>query len=110
MFPLIPAILLLLLQGSSGFERFPQDTRLPQPWNALHRDARVRDVRAEAALVRFLALAASQQIIASGSNSAQPRSNPELISVALVAPALKASPEDGYQDCRRSRDGPSSIG
>ena len=110
MFPLIPAILLLLLQGSPGFNRFPQANGLPYQWQTLKREASVRDVRAEAALVRFLAIAAGQQIIVAAAASPEPEAVPEKASVVIPAPASTGHPQEGSQDCRRSRDGPTSIG
>ena len=108
MFPLIPAIILLLLQGSSGLER-PQAGRMPQGWN-LRREVSTRDARAQAALAQFLAIAACDQLDASQAQESAPKElRPAHPRVEREEPRAPA-PKDGFQTCRRSRDGPDSIG
>jgi hypothetical protein len=109
MFPLIPAILLLLLQGSTGFERLPQSGRVPHQWQTLQRGNTVGDLRVEAALVRFLTIAAQQQAISSSETAGQAETALEPESTPVLCPAISPPPQDGFQNCRRSRDGPDSI-
>src|ERR1700683_3101063 len=107
MLPLIPAILLLLLQGPSNIERFPQDARLPDSWNTLHGSS-VRDACSDAALARLLAIAIVQIASPNQEAAAAP------VTEERCAPRLHTdfSPRvrlaDACQDCRRSRDGPDS--
>jgi len=54
MLPLLPALLLLLLQGPSNIERLAQDGRLPEALDSLHRQMFVSPGAADLAMSSLL--------------------------------------------------------
>ncbi len=121
MLPLLPAILLLLLQGSAGGDQAAWDARLPGALNALHRQLQggPDGIRAADEVVFASLLAAggdddiSKALIKLLTHLDEPSeqvSRPcvdreETPSVIPIPPSL-GDPQSGYYDCRRSRDGP----
>jgi hypothetical protein len=134
MFPLLPAILLLLLNGSSGLDRTAYDGCLPEAIKALHRQINEGDSEKQATLLKGLR---SELIIASllaGSNDEQlSQAISELlmlVGMSDLAPPPRtatfvdfpepdeqlalgheASPRlnEGFSHTARSRDGPASC-
>lgn len=117
MLPILPLILILLLQGPANVERLAREGRLPAALEQIHREIARPSLPVSA---REEALYASLR--AAGGD-------PELSSVlfALLRKPEPASPEpteipsreprvalhpapplrEGHEECRRSRDGPS---
>ena len=123
MLPLLPALILLLLQGPSNFERLVVDGRLPAALEAIHRQMASseseqlsdRDQQELASLLSggidsqlshaFLALfkkhePANQprQVASNSQNSRVPDLD------------LPHGPRDGFERSQRSRDGPFAFG
>ena len=124
MFPLLPALLLLILQGPSSIEKMALEGRLPAALEAISRQME-SDHRAvgsskvdEAVLASFLAFSGNPSashalytLLCAGEPSSEPKK-------ALVAdvegeislPVLDVGDSDplpaGYAGSRRSRDGP----
>jgi hypothetical protein len=124
MFPLIPALILLLLHGPSNFERLAQSGRLPSALAAFRyevsRDASHAEVRKEDASRRVLAtfIAASgdralSEAFASMFVSSDCRLSfakaavrkTSVVSEKIDGGSLGAL-RDGFFRCVRSRDGP----
>ena len=113
MFPLIPAIIFLLLQGSAGADRLPRDLRVPNAWLTLERTDFAGNPKAEAALAQLLEYVVSGPV-ASAACAPVPTSAgstyPDAVTPSKTrAPSVDVRLEEGSQECRRSRDGPYSI-
>lgn len=120
MFPLLPALLLLILQGPAKVERMACDGRLPGALEALHRQisAPSSGIRAadESVLASLVGLSgdhalscALMHLFALAGPEPAPVESGRVIEE--VAPILSAPPpsgrlQDGFDDCRRTRDGP----
>jgi len=125
MLPIIPALLLLLLHGPSNVERLAREGRLPAALDAMHREIARSSVTADAVHeVAIASLLASTDPHFSRAfyallNPVTARPEPKSAITAApradeiqVRPDLGAPPPsipEGFSDCRRSRDGPSSI-
>ena len=112
MLPILPALLLLFLQGPANLERMALEGRLPAAMDGSHR-IEIRDDRALAAL-----LSASNNTELSSAILAlinwsvdKPTSAPsEPISTNVVVPVAQVkATEDGFKSSQRSRDGPSVV-
>lgn len=113
MLPLIPAIILLLLQGPAGPGRLPRDLRLPESWLVLEQADVSMHPRAEAALAQLLEYVSGRQSAETGRpivarRDAEDEGTPAR-RLSMARPAVDARLRDGSQECRRSRDGPDSI-
>jgi hypothetical protein len=108
MFPLLPALLLLILRGSTGLERFPQDGLALQPWINLETQIRARDIGSEVAFLELLTLVNAVQCQTT-EGPTKPQTAPR--EAATPIPAFQvASLKRGFQASLRTRDGPDSIG
>lgn len=107
MLPFLPALLLLLLQGPSDFERLAVEGRSKADWEArlapreraiLHTLLAARSPELSCALASFLTEPGAK---------VEPFSAPSVKSLApKVQPNPGSAPCEGFADCRRSRDGP----
>lgn len=123
MFPFLPALLLLILQGPAKVERMACDGRLPGALESLHRQiaaptARVRsaDELVLASLVGLGGDHALSRALMHWFALAEPETAPAESGRAIEdpAPQLSAPPpsfhlQDGFNACRRSRDGPKAL-
>lgn len=122
MLPLLPALILLLLQGPAGIERMAANGQLPGALHALHRQmAKAQEktcVRDDVVLASLLAagqdksmsrallqLLTSVDALFAEPIPAKPEPSRDIVSPPLVATCL-GTPQEGFFDCRRSRDGP----
>ena len=120
MFPLFPALILLLLQGPSNFERCAIDGRLPAALEAIHR---------QSAQLGTSGLSEHQEqvlatLIASGTEISQAlltilwrneeRTNPDVPCETgprtHFLPADSPPSSDGFGESQRARDGPTTNG
>ena len=120
MLPLIPALILLLLQGPSNFERLTMDARLPAALEVIHRqllepgNSQLSE-REEQALASLIASGKgaqlTQALLSFLWQEEEVRTKPtfrdcqDLESTSITSPPTSRR-QDGYADCRRSRDGP----
>jgi hypothetical protein len=120
MLPLLPAILLLLLQGPSNVERLAARGRLPSAFDAVCRSVGDTPTLREAEQVVFATLLAagedprlSDALFAILRTRRVQRAAPVVASaeVPRVRPAVGAVPtvRDGFARSQRTRDGPLSI-
>jgi hypothetical protein len=124
MLPLLPALILLLLQGPAGIERMAGAGQLPGALDALHRQIAnaPQKVRAADEVVLASLLAASgDQAMSQALLRLLAMITPEVpaearriilleeVSPPVPIPVSLGSPRDGYLACRRSRDGPAGI-
>ncbi len=123
MLPLLPALILLLLQGPSNFERLAVNGRLPAALEAMHRQmaqpGEVQLTRSEEqalasliagdssvelsqALLHFLRFGAEkpQQTVIFEDPSPQP----------IIARGDSPPQQDGFSRFQRTRDGPATLG
>jgi hypothetical protein len=123
MLPLLPALILLFLQGPAGIERMAWNGQLPHAIDALHRQMATAPEKAGVAEEMVLAslLAASGdremsralcQLLAFIEPTPERTQAPIIANEASppipIPPAL-GDPRNGYYDCQRSRDGPFAI-
>jgi|GEM_PF-1135084 len=126
MLPLLPALLLLILQGPSSIERMALDGRLPAALEAIHQQMESRDHTSPAMSKADEAMLASLLAM-----SGDPQVSHALIKLLSLgepvafasAPRLEIEPEtddppnprperdtvvlvDGFAESQRSRDGP----
>ncbi len=120
MLPLLPALILLLLQGPANVERMAGSGQLPGALQALHRQmASASSETSKAEEVVFASLLAvsgdkdmSRALLHLLTFIEPPEAErPILVSTEESSPPtpippLLGAPQDGYFDCRRSRDGP----
>lgn len=123
MLPLIPALILLLLQGPSNFERLAQDGRLHQALDAVQRQSNLpngiplKEEEAEAVLASMLSAASdpqlSQAILHLLTMTTAKPSRPSLVlpveePVQAWVPTPDSGPPlpEGRQRGSRTRDGP----
>ena len=121
MFPLFPALILLLLQGASNIERFPVDGRLPAALEAFHRQS-VQRGSAQLSEQQEQVLAS---LIASGSELSQAlltflwtdnekplkrETPPEVSPRPRISHANSPPPQAGFAESQRARDGPQTTG
>jgi hypothetical protein len=115
MLPILPAILLLLFQGPANIERLALEGRLPAAIQAVQHMDQQRSQAEREAIASLLAasqdpdLARALFTIFNWMDEQVPAPQPRII-LARTAPPLDPGPkltlEEGFQDCRRSRDGP----
>jgi len=127
MLPLLPALLLLILQGPSSVERMALDGRLPAALEAIHRHMESRDHQSpavskadEAMLASLLALSSDPQVshalikllslgepfqASSGKSKLVIEAQDESPPSAIVE-GDAAIPVEGFAESQRSRDGP----
>src|ERR1044072_6238323 len=121
MLPLLPALILLLLQGSAGSQRLSCG-HLPGAIEALHRQMsvspesrRVADEVFATLLVRSgskdfsRALLQALDLISEPETETAPTLVVEDESHPITPPHCLGSPQEACYDCRRSRDGPVLI-
>ncbi|HVT13414.1 MAG TPA: hypothetical protein VHE55_14200 [Fimbriimonadaceae bacterium] len=121
MLPLLPALILLLLQGPANVERMAGSGQLPGALQALHRQMAStpsETCKAEEVVFASLLAVSSDKDMSrillrlltfieppDAERTPIPASFEESSPPAPIPPSLGA-PQDGYFDCRRSRDGP----
>jgi hypothetical protein len=124
MLPILPALLLMLLQGPANIERMASEGQLPAALNAIHRQmecshrgfeqpaeqvvlasllAVSQDREMSQALFRLLSIP-PQQEVASGANEPL-----ELVGEAPPCPPRIDFDQRHFVDSQRSRDGPTLI-
>jgi len=106
MLPLLPAILLLLMQGPAGLERLARDGRLPaslESWRQLPEQnssrIRVSDARIAQVLVSLLQESHPAPVV-------NPPEAPEEPLAVIPANPILGQARDGYDQVEKSRDGP----
>lgn len=121
MLPLLPALILLLLQGPAGIERMAWNGQLPGAIDALHRQisegpdgvaaaenavfASLLAVSSDRSMSRALLQLLAYVDVSTPETSAPILASEECGPPITVPPSL-GSPDEGYFTCRRSRDGP----
>jgi hypothetical protein len=116
MLPLLPALILLLLQGPSNVERLAHDGRLPAALQAIHQQmdrpeafpgdvlasliAVSNDLELSKALYALLSLKAK--------DDPQPTALP-VVERTVVLPSAVPALSEGYFRSQRTRDGPSAL-
>ena len=123
MLPLLPALILLWLQGPSNFERLAVDGRLPAALEAIHRQMASSESenlsdRDQQELASLLAGGIDSQLshaflalFKKNKSAIQPRVlATDSISTPIPDQDSAKDPRDGYERSQRSRDGPSVIG
>lgn len=120
MFPLLPALILLLLNGPANLERLAADGRLPAALASVQAradQAKNLSRADELALASLLTLDGSTadalfRLLASDSliseNREEPLVAPEVDQTPPDVPPELGDPHDGLGTCRNSRDGPSA--
>jgi len=118
MLPLLPALLLLLLQGPSNFERLSVDGRLPAALEAFHRELAQPNKpqlseQDENALASLLAagidVQLSQAFLALFQRSEIQPSRPAAFQeepASIDSKDTLGNLQEGFSQCRRTRDGP----
>lgn len=125
MLPILPALLLLILQGPSSVEKMARDGRLPAALEAVSRQMEIQEHRsgslekADAAVLASLLAFGSDPDLSKAlfkllsldqaplSESGSPRPAAIAENQSPVLPSGDSPPlQDAYRDCRRSRDGP----
>lgn len=105
MFPILPVLILLLLQGPSNVERLARDGRLPAVLDAVHQELRLpapeRTIEEETALVSLMALLGPGE-----TESPAPKPIREIPTRIEIPVVVAPVPTAGYETCRRTRDGP----
>jgi hypothetical protein len=124
MLPLLPALILLFLQGPANIERMASVGQLPGALNALHRQMatphkRVRPAD-EVVLASLLAVSGDRELsealwqLLSLTSTTNPEIKPVVVFDQEHSPPIPIPPslgqlQDGYVDGRRSRDGPDDF-
>lgn len=118
MLPLLPALLLLLLQGPSNVERLAQDGRLPEALNSLNRQMAVSMGAADLAMTSLLSVSndaslahALATLLSSGEPAPPAKSSSPIRPISLIGPILQGRTgcgclDEGYAQACRTRDGP----
>ena len=124
MLPLLPALLLLILQGPSSVERMALDGRLPAALEAIHRQMESQDHKSpsvskadEAMLASLLALSVDPQVshaliklLSLGEPALTRKPTIAIEAQAESPPPIaecdSAVPVEGFAESQRSRDGP----
>ena len=116
MLPLLPALLLLLLQGPSNIERLAQAGRLPEALDSLHRQIFVSPAAADLAMTSLLQMSGDESLAQAlatllGSSEAPPQTpaTPARVEeIGAPAPVDRSAiaTDEGYSENRRTRDGP----
>lgn len=120
MLPILPALILLLLQGPSNMERLARQGRLPAALDAIYRDGdRVELSRSMQDQVVFASLLATHDAHLSGALFAllAPEHEPiepplkaaPLERKSVVLPGDAPAPCEGFSRSSRTRDGPLSV-
>ena len=123
MLPLLPALILLFLQGPAGIERMAWNGQLPGALDALHRQiASAPDksgVAEEMVLASLIAASGDKSMsralhhLLSLIEPTEERSQAQIVaredSPPIPIPPALGDLRDGCYDCQRSRDGPLSI-
>jgi hypothetical protein len=121
MLPLLPALILLLLQGPSNFERLAIGARLPEALEAIHRQmsepgSSVLTSSDEQALADLIATKSGAELTQALISflCGRPeivRERQDLAAFVHAGSFPEQSPpptSDGFARCQRSRDGPRS--
>jgi hypothetical protein len=119
MLPLLPALILLLLQGPSNFARLAVAGKLPAVLDAFHRQlaqpgASQLSEREEQVLASLIAATSTTQLShallsylrAGDERPGTPEFSPRVVIVLSAPPLL----QDGFTRSQRTRDGPLTIG
>jgi hypothetical protein len=124
MLPLLPALILLFLQGPAGIERMAWNGQLPGALDALHRQISSAPEKSalaeEIVLASLLTASGDRQVsralfqLLSFIEPTEERLQPAIIAYEASPPVFIPPPalgdlRDGFCDCRRSRDGPFAI-
>lgn len=112
MLPILPALLLLFLQGPANIERLALEGRLPMVLEAAHRlDA--QDEKAFAALFAASNTTELSSAILALMQWTESESVPSPAKPIAVFAAIDTRPplaiKEGFRCCQRSRDGPFSM-
>ena len=119
MLPFIPALILLLLQGPSNFERLAMDSRLPAALEAIHRQmaepgGSLLSEREEQALASLIAAGTNahltRALISFLWNDVDVAKSLDCSSTELRKPIIGSCtsppPQNGFSRSQRTRDGP----
>jgi len=120
MLPILPALILLLLQGPSNVERLAREGRLPAALDAVHRDIdrgqACRSMQSQAVIASLLATHDAQlssALYALLTPNDEPSELPKKATPgepkSVVLPGEGPAPQEGYSRGSRTRDGPRSI-
>jgi len=121
MLPLLPALILLLLQGPAGIQRMASNGQLPGALDALHRQiarspesTRSADEVVLASLLavsgdKTMSRALMQLLVCIQPDEPKKATTVREESPPVAIPPSLGTPQDGYLDGRLSRDGPLSI-
>jgi len=123
MLPLLPALILLLLQGPSSFERLAVDGRLPAALEAINRQivqpgSEKLSEREEQALASLIAAGTSAELTRVlmsflWQDGAKPQTSKPIdleSSRPIVCHLNCLSLQDGFERSQRTRDGPTIVG
>ncbi|WP_144240978.1 hypothetical protein [Fimbriimonas ginsengisoli] len=116
MFPLLPVLILLLLHGPSNIERLAHEGRLPSGLEVFHREVEPAIAQRDRAILALLASRDPQfssalfAILRTEDQPARPKPKKQQSEARpVISVGDSPTPPDGFEDCRRSRDGPLSI-
>ena len=104
MLPILPAILLLFLQGPANIERLAHEGRLPAAIEAVHSDD-----RAIAALLAASHSELSHALLALidwSESESKPIKKQEISTFVAIVPHPITATSSGFTTSQRSRDGP----
>ena len=116
MLPILPALILLLLQGPSNMERLARAGRLPAALDAIHRSVDgpefSRSMQKQAVLASLLAnhdahlSSALFALLAPGEESSDAKKASPSEPKSIVLPGVAPAPCEGFARSARTRDGP----
>ncbi len=115
MLPLLPALLLLLLQGPSNIERLAQDGRLPEALDSLHRQMFVSPGAADLAMSSLLQMSGDESLAQALATllstpdapaMTAPQNQGDEIALPVLPSRERVAVAEGLSENRRSRDGP----
>jgi hypothetical protein len=124
MLPLLPALILLILQGPSDMERVTRDARLPAALSALTRHIEGGHDRSftdeeQAAIASLLATSRDPELAHAlllilqtgsvGSGHRPPDLGDERLEPGGAPPPTLGRPSEGFLQAQRTRDGPSAA-
>jgi len=123
MFPLLPALLLLLLQGPTNLDRGVQQGAWPSPVRSVQQNPARHEMAEQEALVSLLALLGNPELgdqaqleealcaLLSTPITVQtaPVFGAEQVGKTSIRAAGTSTPRDGFVRAQRTRDGPADI-
>jgi len=122
MLPFLPALIMLLLQGPSNFERLAVNGRLPDAFEAMNRQigqpgAAVLSERQEQAIASLIAAGSTAQQLSHAlwsflfqSIVSEPAPVPAEPAQAIIQGEAAPPSSSGFAKSQRSRDGPATPG